>query len=46
MQNLANLAASAWRVIAIDQGGGKRRSVIDGFSEVQPGMQPEKLLKR
>jgi hypothetical protein len=27
MQNLANLAASAWRVIAIDQGGGKWRGL-------------------
>jgi len=25
MQNLANLAASAWQMIEIEQGGGKRR---------------------
>jgi hypothetical protein len=26
MQNLANLAASAWRLIAIDRAAGKRRA--------------------
>ena len=30
MRNLANLAASAWQMIEIDQGGGKRRIFMLG----------------
>jgi hypothetical protein len=37
MQNLANLAASAWRVIAIDQGGGKRRGLGCASLEIASG---------